>query len=130
MQRDLVLKGEMTHWTPMVMNPINILTRLDDALDEMPKRLAAVQAQLQNLMDQREAAKIEADKPFPREDELKVKSARLAELDILLNMDGRTQQTGQDMAKSVRPSVLENLKRPLPPKRPGEKKPKRPPQVR
>ena len=60
LQRDLVLKGEMTHWTPMVMNPVNILTRLDDALDEMPERLAAVQAQLQNLMDQREAAKIEA----------------------------------------------------------------------
>ena len=121
----------MTHRAAVGSDPAGLLTRLDNTLHKMPERLAAVQAQLQNLIDQREAAEIEAGKPFPREDELKVKSARLAELDSLLNMDGRSRRDEQqDMAKSARPSVLENLKRPLPQKRPGEKKPKRPPQER
>ncbi|MDE7246185.1 MAG: hypothetical protein K2O18_19735 [Oscillospiraceae bacterium] len=130
-QREIVLKGEMTHRASVGIDPVGVITRLDNTLNKMPERLAAVQAQLQNLIDQREAAKIESDRPFPREDELKVKSARLAELDIQLNMDGRSHRDEQqDMAKSARPSVLENLKRPLPQKRPGEKKPKRPPQER
>ena len=51
------------------------------------------------------------------------KSARLAELDVLLNMDGRSRPAPETMlAKSSRPSVLEGLKRPVP--RNPEKKPK------
>ena len=63
-------------------------------------------------------------KPFPQEQELRDKSARLAELDVLLNMDGRGRPAPEAvLAKSGRPSVLEGLKRPVPPRCP-EKKPK------
>jgi len=44
-------------------------------------------ALLENVHQQLEAAKVEAHAPFPREDELKAKSARLDELNILLNLD-------------------------------------------
>ena len=66
----------------------------------------------------------ELQKPFPQEQELRDKSARLAELDVLLNMDGRGRPAPEAvLAKSSRPSVLEGLKRPVPPRCP-EKKPK------
>ena len=132
MQRELVLKGEMTHRTPLGTDPFGALIRIDHALDKMPERLAAVRAQLENLFEQREAAKAEVGKPFPREDELKEKSARLAELDVLLNIDGGVRQTEQTVAKSARPSVLDSLKRPRPPreKSPDKDKPKRSQQER
>ncbi len=70
-QRELVLKGTMTHRTTLGMDPIGALVRIDHTLDKMPERLEAVRTQLENLFDQREAAKAEVGKPFPREDELK-----------------------------------------------------------
>ena len=77
----------------------------------MPQRLEATKAQLDNLYQQQAAAKEEAGKAFPYEDELRVKSARLVELDTALNLDGRGQpQPEQVMAKSTRPSVLAELK--------------------
>ena len=126
-QRELVLKGAMTHRTTLGMDPVGALVRIDHTLDKMPERLEAVRTQLENLFDQREAAKAEVGKPFPREDELKEKSARLAELDVLLNIDGSHSQGEQAIAQSARPSVLDSLKRPLPPR---EKAPKRPRQER
>ena len=87
-QRELVLKGEMTHRTTLGIDPTGALIRIDHTLDKIPERLAAVKSQLDDLFAQREAAKAEIGKPFPREDELKEKSARLAELDVLLNIGG------------------------------------------
>jgi hypothetical protein len=61
------------------------------------------------------AAKSEIGKPFPQEAELQEKSARLAELNALLDIDGKApaqQQTENVMEKSERPSVLESLKMP------------------
>ena len=130
LQRELVLKGEMTHRTPLGTDPFGALVRIDHALDKMPERLAALRNQLENLFDQREAAKAEAGKPFPREDELKEKSARLAELDVLLNIGGAPSQGEQAIAKSPRPSVLDSLKRPLPPREKDPDTPKRPQQER
>ena len=130
LQRELVLKGEMTHRTPLGTDPFGALVRIDHALDKMPERLAALRNQLENLFDQREAAKAEAGKPFPREDELKEKSARLAELDVLLNIDSSHSQGEQAIAKSARPSVKERLKRPLPPREKDPDNPKRPHQER
>ena len=69
-------------------------------------------------------------KPFPYEDELKSKSARLVELDTLLNIDGRGRSQPESViAKSARLSVLDSLKRPLPPRN-AEKKPKQHEEVR
>ena len=128
-QRELVLKGEMTHRTPLGTDPFGALARIDHTLAKIPERLAAVKVQLENLFDQREAAKAEVGKPFPREDELKEKSARLAELDVLLNIDGGARPL-EDIAKSPRPSVLDGWKRPRPPRTKAPDKPKRPQQER
>ena len=119
----LLLKGQMTHRATLGTDPRGNLTRIDNALGQMPQRLEAVKNQLDNLYQQQAAAKAEVGKPFPFEDDLRVKSARLAELDVLLNMDGRSRPAPETMlAKSSRPSVLEGLKRPVP--RNPEKKPK------
>ena len=112
-QRELVLKGEMTHRTPVGTDPVGALVRMDHALDKMPERLKMVQAQLQNLYEQREATKAEVGKSFPREDELKEKSARLAALDMQLNISGGPRPM-EDIAKSERHSVLDSLNRPRP----------------
>ena len=119
----LLLKGQMTHRATLGTDPRGNLTRIDNALSQMPQRLEAVKNQLDNLYQQQAAAKAEVGKPFPFEDDLRVKSARLAELDVLLNMDGRGRPAPEAvLAKSSRPSVLEGLKRPVP--RNPEKKPK------
>ena len=119
----LLLKGQMTHRATLGTDPRGNLIRIDNALSQMPQRLEAVKNQLDNLYQQQAAAKAEVGKPFPFEDDLRVKSARLAELDVLLNMDGRSRPAPETMlAKSSRPSVLEGLKRPVP--RNPEKKPK------
>ena len=120
----LLLKGQMTHRATLGTDPRGNLTRIDNALSQMPQRLEAVKNQLDNLYQQQAAAKAEVGKPFPQEQELRDKSARLAELDVLLNMDGRGRPAPEAvLAKSGRPSVLEGLKRPVPP-RCAEKKPK------
>ena len=120
----LLLKGQMTHRATLGTDPRGNLTRIDNALSQMPQRLEAVKNQLDNLYQQQAAAKAEVGKPFPQEQELRDKSARLAELDVLLNMDSRGRPAPETvLAKSSRPSVLEGLKRPVPPRCP-EKKPK------
>ena len=120
----LLLKGQMTHRATLGTDPRGNLTRIDNALSQMPQRLEAVKNQLDNLYQQQAAAKAEVGKPFPQEQELRDKSARLTELDVLLNMDGRGRPAPEAvLAKSGRPSVLEGLKRPMPPRSP-EKKPK------
>lgn len=83
----LLLKGQMTHRATLGTDPRGNLTRIDNALSQMPQRLEAVKNQLDNLYQQQAAAKAEVGKPFPQEQELRDKSARLAELDVLLNMD-------------------------------------------
>ena len=113
----LLLKGQMTHRASLGTDPRGNLTRIDNALSQMPQRLEA-------------AAKEEVGKPFPYEDDLRVKSARLVELDTLLNLDGRGRSQPESViAKSARPSVLDSLKRPVPPRSP-EKKPKQHEEVR
>ena len=128
----LLLKGQMTHRASLGTDPRGNLTRIDNALSQMPQRLEATKAQLDNLYQQQAAAKEEVGKPFPYEDDLRVKSARLVELDTLLNLDGRGRSQPESViAKSARPSVLDSLKRPVPPlPRSPEKKPKQHEEVR
>ena len=126
----LLLKGQMTHRATLGTDPRGNLTRIDNALAQMSQRLEAVKNQLENLYQQQAAAKEEVGKPFSFEDDLRVKSARLVELDTLLNIDGKGHtQPETVVAKSARPSVLDSLKRPVPP-RSLEKKPKQHEEVR
>ena len=120
----LQLKGRMTHRTALGADPRGNLTRIDNALSQMPQRLESVKVQLDNLYQQQAAAKEEVGKAFPYEEELRVKNARLVELDMELNMDSKGQSRPEAaIAKRERPSVLEGLKRPIPP-RSMEKKPR------
>ena len=126
----LLLKGQMTHRATLGTDPRGNLTRIDNALAQMPQRLESAKAQLDNLCQQQAAAKEEVGKPFLYEEELRCKNARLVELDTLLNIDGKGQaHTESVVAKSTRPSVLDNLKRPVQP-RSTDKKPKQLEEVR
>ena len=120
----LLLKGQMTHRVTLGADPRGNLTRIDNALAQMPQRLEAMKNQLDNLYQQQTAAKAEVGKTFPQEQELRDKSARLLELVAELNIDGRGRPPQTTvMAKSARPSVLDGLRRPVPPRNP-DKKPK------
>ena len=113
----LQLKGQMTHRTALGADPRGNLTRIDNALSQMPQRLEGVKVQLDNLFQQQAAAKEEVGKAFPYEEDLRVKNARLVELDMELNMDSRGQSRPEAaIAKRERPSVLAELKRPVPPR--------------
>ena len=126
----LLLKGQMTHRATLGTDPRGNLTRIDNALAQMPQRLEAAKAQLDNLYQQQAAAKEEVGKPFLYEEELRSKNARLVELDTLLNIDGKGPAHAEAVvAKNTRPSVLDHLKRPVPP-RSTDKKPKQHEEVR
>ena len=126
----LLLKGQMTHRATLGTDPRGNLTRIDNALAQMPQRLEAAKAQLDNLYQQQAAAKEEVGKPFLYEEELRSKNARLVELDTLLNIDGKGQAHAEAVvAKSTRTSVLDSLKRPVTP-RSTDKKPKQHEEVR
>lgn len=109
----LALKGKMTHRVELGSDARGNLIRIENVLDKIPERLTAAQAQLENLIQQQEAAKVEVAKPFPFERELAEKTARLVELDQALNLDGRSQPQPvqeQEIAKSARPSMLARLR--------------------
>ena len=113
----LTLKGQMTHRVTLGKDPRGNLTRIDNTLNGMAERLTTVQGKLDSLYAQMETAKQELGKPFPQETELKAKSARLAELNIALNIDDKTPLEAMaeeappraEIAKSAKPSVLQKL---------------------
>lgn len=90
----VTLKGALRHPVSLGTDVFGNIQRLDNALAAMPEQLTACGEQLENAKTQLATAKIEVDKPFPREDELKTKTARLDELNILLNMDKRENEIG------------------------------------
>lgn len=83
----LTLKGAMSHQVELGTDPRGIITRIDNALAGILKRIEGVQNRLTDLNQQMATARSELGKHFPQEDELRTKSARLAELDAKLNMD-------------------------------------------
>lgn len=85
----LTLKGAMSHQVELGSDPRGNITRIDNALAGIPRRIQNVENKLNDLNQQMSIAKSELGKPFPQEEELKTKSARLAELDAELNMDQR-----------------------------------------
>ncbi len=87
------LRGALGHTVSLGADAAGNLTRLNNALVALPEKLAYSQDQLVTLRKQMETAKMEIATPFKQEDELQVKSARLAELNALLNMDKRENET-------------------------------------
>ena len=85
----LTLRGAVSHVMEVGSDARGNITRLTNLIQTLPDRMAKVQARLDATKQQMTAAKAELGKPFPQEEELKTKSARLAKLDAELNMDQR-----------------------------------------
>ena len=123
---EATLKGNMSYHVELGSDVYGNLTRIENALKDIPHTLEATKEQLSDLENQMAVAKEEMVKPFPKEEELQAKSARLAELNAELNMDNQRQSQTQEepdssdapeeeIAKAVRPaSILERLNRPCP----------------
>ena len=96
----LTLHGAVSHPMEVGNDARGNITRLDNAIAQIPKRLAATTEHLTTIRQQIEAARAEAGKPFPQEAELKTKSSRLAELDAALNMDRSSGARQKDISHS------------------------------
>ena len=108
-----LLKGQRKYTVPLGNDPLGNITRLDNALNNFPERITAAENELTTLYQQRAAAQIEVEKPFPQEEELAEKSARLAELNAQLDVDEKSHEPEQDEEEQEdaprRPSVLAAL---------------------
>ena len=92
----LTMIGQLSHTVTLGTDVFGNLQRMDNALEALPIKEQTCREQLSNLQTQLETAKIEVQKPFPREEELKAKTARLEELNALLNMDNKESEPEQE----------------------------------
>ena len=83
----LTMIGQLRHTVTLGTDVFGNLQRMDNALEGLPIKEQTCREQLSNLQTQLETAKAEVQKPFPREAELNTKTARLEELNSLLNLD-------------------------------------------
>jgi len=83
----LTMIGQLRHTVTLGTDVFGNLQRMDNALEGLPIKEQTCREQLSNLQTQLETAKVEVQKPFPREAELNTKTARLEELNTLLNLD-------------------------------------------
>ena len=108
-----LLKGQRKYTVPLGTDPLGNITRLDNSLNNFPERITAAENELTTLHQQQAAAQIEVEKPFPQEEELAEKSARLAELNAQLDVDEKSHEPEQDEEEQEdaprRPSVLAAL---------------------
>ena len=115
-EHQAVLRAELSYPVSLGDDARGNITRLDNAIDNFADRIADAENALQNLEQQKQAAEVEVAKPFAQEEELSEKSARLAELNALLNID-RDRSSSQDAPEetedtetpATRPSVLAAL---------------------
>lgn len=92
----LTMIGQLRHTVTLGTDVFGNLQRMDNALEALPIKEQTCREQLSNLQTQLETAKVEVQKPFPREEELKAKTARLEELNALLNMDNKEPEPEQE----------------------------------
>ena len=108
-----ILKGQRRYPVPLGTDPLGNIIRLDNSLNNFPERINSAENELATLHQQQAAAQIEVEKPFPQEEELTEKSARLAELNAQLDVDEKNHEPEQDEEEqqnvSRRPSVLAAL---------------------
>ena len=104
----LTLKGRLEHHVELGADARGNVTRIENALTALDKKLGAFHAHLSDLQRQVENSREELEKPFPQEDELREKSARLVELNAELDMENNTEPQ-----EAEKPSVLAKLKEPI-----------------
>ena len=115
-EHQAVLRAELSYPVSLGDDARGNITRLDNAIDNFADRIADAENALQNLEQQKQAAEVEVAKPFAQEEELAEKSARLAELNALLNIDRERspsqdapEETEEEETPAARPSVLAAL---------------------
>ena len=108
-----ILKGQRRYPVALGTDPLGNIIRLDNSLNNFPERINSAENELATLHQQQAAAQIEVEKPFPQEEELAEKSARLAELNAQLDVDEKSHDPEQDEEEQEdtprRPSVLAAL---------------------
>ena len=108
-----ILKGQRRYPVALGTDPLGNIIRLDNSLNNFPERITSAENELTTLHQQQAAAQIEVEKPFPQEEELAEKSARLAELNAQLDVDEKSHDPEQDEEEQEdaprRPSVLAAL---------------------
>ena len=115
----LTLKGALEHHVELGADARGNLSRIENALTALDKKLGALNTRLSDLQRQVENAREELEKPFPQEDELREKSARLVELNAELDMENNAEPQ-----EAEKPSVLKKLKEPIPLYEPKPHQPK------
>ena len=111
-EQQAVLKGKAIYPVALGADPHGNITRLDNLLAGFDERIANAENRLENLLQQQTAAQAEVEKPFPQEEELAQKSARLAELNAQLDVDEKHHEPEMEETpdeESARPSVLAAL---------------------
>jgi len=111
-EHQAVLRAELSYPVSLGDDARGNITRLDNAIDNFTDRIADAENALQNLEQQKQAAEVEVAKPFAQEEELVEKSARLSELNALLNIDRSSAQDSPEKTEetpTTRPSVLAAL---------------------
>ena len=93
---EVSLKHHLTFTAELSEDIVGNITRINNALERIPKNLEANKQRLATLHTQLETAKEEAGRPFPLEDELAVKAARLSQLNTELDNDGRGSAPSQE----------------------------------
>ena len=105
----LTLKGALEHHVELGADARGNISRIENTLTALDKKLGALNTRLSDLERQVENARKELEKPFPQEDELREKSARLVELNAELDMENNAEPQ-----EAEKPSVLAKLKEPIP----------------
>ena len=114
----LVLRGEMSHTVTMGTDVYGNLTRIENALANMPQKLEKAEERIAELERQTEQARAELGKPFAQEKALEAKAARLAELNAALNIDEKRKEP---MEKRPMKDVLKAYQERADAQRQGEK---------
>ena len=105
----LTLKGSLEYHVELGADARGNVTRIENAMPMIGGKLDTFRARLSDLERQVENAREELEKPFPQEDELREKSARLVKLNAELDMENNSEPP-----EAEKPSVLAKLKEPIP----------------
>ncbi|MBQ8952420.1 MAG: DEAD/DEAH box helicase family protein [Eubacterium sp.] len=103
------LKGAVSHYVELSTNDYGNIMRISNKLKSLPKELDNLKVNLETVTKELESAKIEVEKPFEKKEELDAKTARLAELNILLSLEesGASKESSEENTKDV-DNVAEN----------------------
>ena len=101
----LSLKGTLSHTITLGGDILGNVTRMDNALANIAGEVELLRAEIADNQEQMERARADMDAPFAKEDELTQKTARLKQLNILLNMDQKDKNLIDDSPEAEAPEM-------------------------